>query len=185
MLLVSLFVLLAARGGQAMSARHVFGSLDDDQRLQYNGVLNDHSIATAGSWEVHGVWTLSVKGNSGKADFSAAITMERADLWFVTTPNPPADPNSLAARNAHTHHISLNDGLVAPILNGFRVSGPVTLTGNGATPPFGTSSTIQVDITGGNLVAQSNINVTFFGDAVKHFGAQPYAGVVSGIKKIE
>jgi hypothetical protein len=185
MLLVGLFILLMSRGGQALSAHDALASRDDNQQLQYNGVLNDHSIAMAGSWEVHGVWTLNVKGNSGKADFSAAVTMERADLWFVTTPNPPADPNSLAARNAHTHHISLTDGLVTALVNGFRVSGPATLTGNGATPPFGTNSTMQVDITGGDLVAQSNIAVTFFGDAVKHFGALPYAGVVSGIKKID
>src|SRR5215467_14132391 len=99
MMLVGLSILLMGRGGQALSAHDALASRDDNQQLQYNGVLNDHSIAMAGSWEVHGVWTLNLKGNSGKADFSAAVTMERADLWFVTTQNPPADPNSLAARN--------------------------------------------------------------------------------------
>jgi hypothetical protein len=111
--------------------------------------------------------------------------MERSDLWFAITPNPPADPTTLAARNAHTHHIALADGLVTALANGFRVSGPATLTGNGAAPLFGTSSTVQVDITGGALVSSSNIALSFGGDAVMHFGSNPLSGVASGLKKIE
>ena len=50
-------------------------------------------------------------------------------------------------------------------------------------PPFGTNSTLQVDVTGGDLVAYSNVTLTFGGDAAKHFGTNPVAGVVSGVKK--
>jgi hypothetical protein len=52
------------------------------------------------------------------------------------------------------------------------------LTGNGATPLFGTNSTVQIDVTGGNLVTYANLALTFTGDATKHFGDQPIAGVV-------
>jgi len=185
LLLVGAFIVLTSRGGQAQYAHEGFASRDDNHRLIYNGSIHDHSIANAGAWELHGVWTLTLKGRSNKADFSAALSMEHGDYWFLSMPNPPADPNSVMARNPHTHHISITDGLVTVITNGFRVSGPAVLTGNGATPGFGTSSTMNVDITGGNLVPESNITVTFFGDAVKHFGSEPYAGVVSGIRKVE
>ncbi len=78
----------------------------------------------------------------------------------------------------------MNDGLVTVIANGFRVSGPATVTGNGGMPPFGTSSTVQADVTGADLVTYSNIALIFGGDAEKHFGGNAIAGVVSG-KHIE
>jgi hypothetical protein len=145
----------------------------------FNGLINDHTVPAAGSWELHGVWTLDVQGESGKADFTAALTMERSDYFFV---NPGGDPSNLAVRNAHTHHVAVAAGHVTFIPNGFRVTGPATLTANGATPPFGTTSTLQVDVTGGNLVMYSNIALTFGGDAAMHFGSNPLAGVVSAMK---
>jgi hypothetical protein len=176
--LVGLLILAVGSRGQARGERD--SSDHDDDQVRFSGLINDHTTATAGSWEVHGVWKLDVKERSGTADFLAELTMERADYWFLTNPNPPADPNSLIARNAHTHHIRVTDAIVAALANGFRVSGAATLTGNGATPPFGTSSTVQLDVTGGDLVTYSNITLTFGGDAVKHFGPGPLAGVVSG-----
>ena len=157
----------------------------DSDRLLFNGLIADHTVATAGSWELHGVWTLERKARGTKADFNAALAMERGDFWFLTT-NPVPDPNSVAARNPHTHHIGLTDGTIVALTNGFRVTGiPYLVTGNGSTPPFGTNSTITIDITGGNLVTYSNIAVTFGGDAAKHFGINPLAGVVSHVKKID
>jgi hypothetical protein len=164
--LVGIFVLTAASGGQADGARGV----------HFNGLINDVTIASAGSWAIHGVWSLDLKGESGEADFTAALDMERSDLFFVT--NSTADPNLLATRNAHTHHIAIVNGTVTSIPNGFRVSGPATVTGNGSTPPFGTASTLQVDVTGGDLVAFSNVKLIFGGNAVVHFGSQPVSGVV-------
>src|ERR1700743_1270927 len=51
------------------------------KHMSFAGTLNDHTVAAAigGPWEVRGHWTLKVKGYSGKADFSAALTMERSD----------------------------------------------------------------------------------------------------------
>ena len=146
----------------------------------FNGLINDHTVPGAGSWELHGVWTVDIQGASGAADVTAALTMERSDYFFFS--NPGADPSNLAVRNAHTHHVAVTAGLVTFIANGFRVTGPATLTGNGATPPFGTNSTLQMDVTGGNLVMYSNIALTFGGDAAKHFGSEPLAGVVSAMR---
>jgi hypothetical protein len=178
--LVGSVVLLAGGRGQARTAAAATAGSADQSQMTLAGQINDHTIPTLGSWEIHGVWTLNVKGDSGKADFTAALTMERSDYWLVNSGNP----NDPAARNAHTHHVSMNDGLVTMIANGFRVSGPATVTGNGGTPPFGTSSTLQVDVTGADLVAYSNIALTFGGDAASHFGGNRIAGVVSG-KHIE
>ncbi len=177
---VGLLVLGAGSSGQAQGGRDSSADLrDNENQVTFRGVIDDHTLATAGSWEVHGVWTLHLKGDSDKADFLAELNMERSDYWFLTTPNPPANPNSLAARNPHTHHVGVTDAIVTALANGFRVSGAATVTGNGATAPFGTSSTVQVDVTGGDLVTYSNLALTFGGDAVKHFGSSPLAGVVS------
>jgi hypothetical protein len=154
--------------------------------LHFTGVINDFTTPALGSWEVHGVWSLDMVGGPDAANFSAALTMERSDLFFAATPG--ADANNLAMRNAHTHHLSLSHGTVTPIPGGFRITGPahetmVTLNG-GSTPfePDPPTSTLQIDITGGNLVAFSNITVTFGGAAVKHFGTNPFAGLVKSVK---
>jgi len=138
--------------------------------VKLSGLFNDFAPAGAsGAWEVRGEWSLKVTGDSGTADFSAALTMGL---------------NTLTARNAHTHHITLVDGVVTPLTNGFRVTGAATITGNGSyPPPFGGSSTVQIDITGGNSVAFANISLTFGGDAVAHFGSQPVNGVVRTVKQ--
>jgi hypothetical protein len=152
------------RGGQPSNGVH------------FSGVIDDHTIATAGSWEIHGEWSLDLVGASGKANFSAALNMERSDYYFLTTTG--ANPNSVAARNPHTHHIVVTGGTVTSIPDGFRVSGSALVTGNGSTAPFGSSSTVQVAVTGGDLVSPSNIKLTFGGDAVAHFGSQAFSGVV-------
>jgi hypothetical protein len=88
--------------------------------------------------------------------------------------------NPTVSRHAHTHHITVVDGKVTPIPNGFRVTGVATITGNGNFPPpdFGPNTTLQIDITGGNSVQFSNIAVTFVGDAANHFGMSAIHGVV-------
>src|ERR1700730_5761702 len=124
-------------------------------QAKLSGLFNDFTPAgVSGAWEVRGEWSLKLKGDSGTADFSAALTMGL---------------NTLTARNAHTHHITLVAGVVTPLSNGCRVSGTAIITGNGSyPPPFGGSSTVQIDITGGNTVAFSNIQLTFGGDAGAH-----------------
>jgi hypothetical protein len=174
--LVGAVTLVAGGTGLARSRSSVPERPAGPTQVTLTGEINDHTTPPLGSWEIHGVWTMNVRGNSGKADFTAALTMERSDYWLLSAANP-SDP---AARSPHTHHVSVNDGLVSVIAKGFRVSGPATVTGNGGTPPFGTSSTLQVDVTGAELVTYSNIALTFGGDALNHFGGNPIAGVVSG-----
>ena len=69
------------------------------------------------------------------------------------------------------------------IIRWLPVTGPATITGNGKfPPPFGTASTLQIDVVGGNSVAFSNVKFTFGGDAAKHFGTQPVNGVIRSAK---
>jgi len=147
-----------------------------DVRLR--GTLSDYTPASVGGpWEVRGQWSLLLRGASGVADFSAALTMGRSDLGVMV--NGGGDLNSATARNAHTHHITVNNGTLTPLANGFRVTGTANITGNGNfPPPFGGSSTLQIDVTGGNSVTLSNIKLTFGGNAATHFGTNPISGVV-------
>jgi hypothetical protein len=146
---------------------------------RFSGLIGDYTPATnpatiAGPWVVRGEWSVLVKGDSGKADFSAVLTMVRSDLGVT-------DLNSPAARNAHTHHVTLTDGTVSALVNGFEVTGIGTVTANGNPPPFGQSIPLTIDVTGGTLVTYSNVKLRFGGAAVGHFGAQPLNGVVRSI----
>jgi len=158
--------------------------------MNFLGVINDYTPAsTGGPWEVRGHWSLALKGEHGradsKADFSAAFTMERSDEGV--TENGHGDFNGVDPmdRMAHTHHITLIDGVVTTIAGGIQVTGPATITGNGSSPPpFSTDSSflLTVQITGGNVVGFSNIALVFGGDAAKHFGGLPLHGVVRSSK---
>src|SRR5579872_6763080 len=159
---------LLCTGVLVMASR--FGFSDSPEVTKISGIINDHTAVSAGSWELHGEWSLQTKGN-GKGDFSAVLTMERSDYWAMTG----GDPN---ARSAHTHHITLTDATVTPITGGFEVSGSAAITANGIAAPFGLYSPMVVDITGGDTVAQSNIKVTFQGAAAGHFGSAPLSGAV-------
>jgi hypothetical protein len=149
--------------------------------VNLSGVINDYTPANvAGPWEVRGTWSLSVRA-TGTASFSAALTMEHSDQGVLLSGG--GDLNNPAARSAHTHHLTLVNGTVTPIAGGFRVTGPATITANGKfPPPFGASSTLQIDVIGGNSVAFSNIKITLSGDAAAHFGSQPVNGVVQIVK---
>ncbi len=111
--------------------------------VKFRGVINDFTPAsTGGPWEVRGHWSLEMKGKYGrgdsKADFSAALTMERSDLGVMQ--NGGGDLNNPADRMAHTHHITLVDGEVTAITGGIQVTGPATVTANGVfPPPFGST----------------------------------------------
>lgn len=144
----------------------------------FRGIFNDYTPANvSGPWEVRGQWTLFLVGTSGTANFDAALTMGRSDLGVMQ--NGGGDLNNPADRKAHTHHITLVGGAVTLLSNGFRVTGTATITGNGNyPPPFGGNTTVQIDVTGGNTVTYSNIQLSFIGDAALHFGSQPVNGVV-------
>ncbi len=154
---------------------------------RFRGLFRDYTPANtppsvAGPWEIGGEWSLVLKGESDKVEFSAALTMVHSDLGVTN-----GDLNTPAARNAHTHHITLVDSTVEPLSNGgFRVTGTAIITANGNyPPPFGPSSNVQIDIIGGSSVPYSNIQMTLSGDAFKHFGGQPINGVVRSFKRNE
>jgi hypothetical protein len=150
----------------------------NDHGGTFAGVFNDFTPAgTTGPWELHGQWWLKIDGESGNADFSAVLTMERSDLGVTLT---GGDLNNPASRHAHTHQIIVSDATVTPLANGFWVSDPATVTGNGnfPAPDFGPNTTVQIDVIGGNTVSPLNIKLTFIGDAASHFGTQPLTGVV-------
>lgn len=151
------------------------------QQMSFSGTLNDYSpsnVSPTGPWSVAGDWSLVVKGDSGKADFSASLTMVRSDIW-VTAHGNVDDPSG---RTPHTHHVTLTDGSVTILSNGFRVSGNANLTATGNVPPFGSPIPVTIDITGGSILAFSNIKVTFGAPASGHFGTQPIEGVVNSAK---
>lgn len=147
-------------------------------QASFVGSFDDTTPSGAGSWTVRGSWSLHVIGVSGKADFTAALTMARSDYWVLTTGADASDP---ATRNAHTHHVGVENGLVSEIANGFRVTGMARVTSNGNLA-FGGMVLVQVDITGGTNVETSNVKVTFGGAAAGHFGSQPINGIVSGAR---
>jgi hypothetical protein len=127
----------------------------------------------SGAWFVSGEWSLHGHGASGKANFTASLLGVRSDLWVLQNSIDPAT----TTRMAHTHHVGLVNAEVTSIPNGFKVSGTATITANGSVATY-SNAPVEVEITGGNLVRFSNMKLTFFGDAIGHFGSQPYDGVV-------
>jgi hypothetical protein len=131
----------------------------------FAGSIHDYTAAldANGPWHIAGEWSVRLKGDSGRGDFWATLTMARAES---------------ATREHHTHHITLRDGHVTLLANGFRISGSAVITGNGNLAGF-SGSPIDVELTGGNAVPFSNLSLTFGGTAVNHFGAQALHGVVT------
>lgn len=157
----------------ALAALTVGATAQNPTPTRLCGLIHDYAATTGGPWEIEGTWCLKIHGDSSKADFSAALAMEGV-----------SDVNSAAARHAHTHHIKIENGtiLASPDGNGFLVTGDVgfvTVTGNGKAPDFEPPpSTLQVKIFGGDVVPFSNIQLTFGGGAMNHFGPLPINGVV-------
>jgi hypothetical protein len=147
---------------------------------RFGGVMNAYSPQTAtGPYEIRGPWSLKLKRNFTKADFSAALNMELSDGWVLTLNGGNFDPN---ARGAHTHHITLVDADVTPLANGFQVSGTATITVNGNPAPV-SPTPLVIAITGGSIVQFSNITLTFGLPASGHFGTAPLSGVVRRVSK--
>jgi hypothetical protein len=151
---------------------------------KFSGVINAYSPQTAtgtGPYEIRGPWSLTLRRDGTKADFSAALDMEFSDGWVLTTGKMNFDPK---ARGAHTHHITLEGADVTPIANGFRVTGPAVFTLNGGSaPPTVSPSAVVIEVTGGSEVAFSNITLTFQKPGSNHFGSAPLPGVVRSVKE--
>ena len=161
--LISL-VLLLALTALAASAHALFQA--DPLPTKMSGLLNDFSPTTtapAGPYLVTGPWTLQWQP-SGKAEFTASLTMVRPDA------------TSQATRNFHTHHLRVSDGAVTIAGNSIVMTGDVVITSNGNQVLPGSS--VQVEITGGSSLALSNMRLTFIGPAAAHFTSEPYEGVL-------
>ncbi|HXE65541.1 MAG TPA: hypothetical protein VN630_00755 [Rhodanobacteraceae bacterium] len=171
----------------------------------FSGLLNDYTPTSdsntgnpiSGSpYEMHGRWTLDLNAQRGTATFSAEMTMETSE---VANASSVFDPGSLGA---HTHHISVTDGVVhnlptdwqtmCPALKpaasgGFAVTGSMYLTANGSNPPFGNPSPVTICILGATgtgtsgtaYVQYSNLTMTIGEKAAGHFGTAPIHGVVT------
>ena len=174
----------------------------------FSGLINDYSPEnilgkTVGPWEMHGKWSLDVKGRSGLADFSAEMTMELSDHAMevaianaLAAGTPPPSFDDPETRIPHTHHISMKDAKVsypAPgvcpayakpntTTQGIMVTGPAYITGNGGPAPFSMNDTLlsnlQVCVNGGTDVPFSNVSLQFGAPASGHFGTQAVHGVV-------
>lgn len=176
----------------------------DDPPLpgHFSGLLHDYTPATAGGpYVMDGTWSLNLNEGLGAAAFSAEIAMETADF---ANPDPNHDPTKL---NAHTHHLSMADGVIHDdltdpinwmtacpkfkgVAGGFVVTGTAYVTGNGGNAPFGNPSSVTICILGGMhdlsitgpqaFVVFSNFTLTFGtgSPASTHFGTQAINGVV-------
>jgi hypothetical protein len=141
----------------------------------FAGVINDYTAVAGGTgpWEVRGPWTLDVNERTGKAEFSAAVTMELTD-FALSGANI-----GTSGRTQHTHHLTVVGGTVTSITGGFEVTGPVTITKDGGSAPMSIQgSSLVIDVTGGTLVEFSNVALTFEDGAAGHFGTTPLHGVV-------
>src|ERR1700742_2003741 len=83
-------------------------------RVHYSGLLNDYTPSAAvvkgGPYEMRGKWSLDVNQRRGTATFSAAMNMETSDYGITQSTVNKDDPTT---RGAHTHHISVTDGVVS------------------------------------------------------------------------
>jgi hypothetical protein len=159
--------------------------------VHYSGLLNDYTpsaaVVVGGPYEMRGKWSLDVDKRRGTATFSAAMNMETSDYGIVQNTVNKDDPTT---RAAHTHHIDMKDGVVSEdwttscptfspaVTDGFVVTGPAYVTGNGGPAKFGNTSTLTICVLGGSNVAFSNVTLTFGAPANTHFGKQAIHGVV-------
>lgn len=176
-------------------------SAQDHSPFTLKGTLSDYNPFAMGGYEMRGTWFLTVHGGSGRADFSAAISMEHSDLWMIDK-----NTTDTTQRDQHTHHFIMTHAMVisdpkyvqencptaqftiAATTTGFAVEGLATTTGNGGNPPFapnGEKSQLRICVTGSDKVAFSNITLMFSSgsSASKHFGTVPINGVVKSINR--
>ena len=132
----------------------------------FSGIIDDFTpvLDANGPWQVSGQWSLTLIGTSGRGNFSWAVNMVRAE-----------NPDN---RMQHTHQVTLSNGQVTLLANGFQISGNAIITGNGNLAAF-SGSPVVVQVTWGSAVPFENIALTFGGSAVMHFGDQPFHGVVT------
>jgi hypothetical protein len=166
-------LLLIAAGAAALG--------ENPKHKVFSGWLNAYTPQTSvpSPYEIRGPWSLTLKDNGTKADFTAELNMELSDGWVITQNSGNFDP---MARGAHTHHIVVCDGLVTPIANGFKVTGSAKFTKNGGPAPATIEpSAVVIEVTGGTEVEFSNISLTFLAPGSIHFGSEALPGVVQKV----
>ncbi len=148
----------------------------------FSGEINSYSpvLATTpvtGPYEIRGPWTLKLNAKTNTADFSTDLNMEESDGWCMTQNGSSFDP---AARNAHTHHITLAGGTVTSDyrrISSQRFRPPIM--GNGSISSKLSPSVLTIEVTGGTDDKFSNITVTFASPAPRIIlEPKPVAGVV-------
>ena len=163
----------------------------DPKPRHLSGIINDYTPITGGTtaWELHGPWSLMLNEETGKASFTASLTMELSVLGQNST---NVQTVNLAQ---HTHYITMKDATVTynptdcpvaalttpPYVARIEINGPASVFANGSVAPFGQYSQLQVCIAGGEdapNVPFSNITLVFQNPAAKHFGSQPIHGLV-------
>jgi hypothetical protein len=151
--LAGLLVLAIAVPGRAQSSAPT--------KLQ--GTIHDNADALGAIWVISGEWSLTMQGQSGKADFFASLAMKQ---------------NGAVPGAPHTHHISFEGATVTVLANGYSVTGIAAIAGNGNLSTPYTNSDVTIEVTGGADLL-SNVRVIFHGEqAIGHFGADPLNGVV-------
>lgn len=140
---------------------------------ELRGMIHDYLLTNGERWHVAGEWSLQLKGERSRGDFSAA---------FIGVPrdNPPVFPTSVA----HTHHVSIVRGQVAITedVNGnsvLTISGPGTFAGNGNLQSAFSGSQVEVTIRGGNAITYSNFEMIIGPPATSHYGTETFHGVVT------
>jgi len=155
---VSLAAITLAFGAQGLA--------QGQKQNKLEGTINDYVQAGGVTWQVSGTWSVQLKGDSGKGDFTASLNMVN-----------PADPSTAA----HTHFVTLTDGEVVEAANGFTLTGGADITGNGGNLAWA-DSPIEVVVWGGNTIAYANVSLAFQPPASGHFGTTPLVGVVKAGK---
>ena len=163
----------------------------DTLPVHYSGSINDHTPSAAvvkgGPYEMRGKWSLQVDERRGAGKFSAAMDMQTSDYGITQGTVNKDDPTT---RGAHTHHISMTDGVLTldwparcpqfspAVTEGFAITGTAFVTGNGAPAPFGNPSPLTVCVLGSDSVKFANVTLTIGTPASNHFGTQAIHGVV-------
>jgi hypothetical protein len=163
----------------------------DPKPRHLTGVINDYTPISGGTtaWEVSGPWSLRINDETGKASFSASITM---GLSVLGQTSANVGTTNLAQ---HTHNITMKDATVTydptdcppnalttpAYVARIKIDGTASVFANGSVAPFGQYSQLQVCIAGGKdtpYVPFSNITLVFADPAATHFGPLPIHGLV-------
>lgn len=170
-----------------LAAARPMPAQDPPPAVHLSGLINDYTPVSgvSGPWEMRGEWSLNLKGDSGKASFSANLNMTHSDYWVALNPGAADDDSATTGRHPHTHLITVSDATITTLAGGgFELSGRVNVTADGSAAPFmskcsdATPCNLTIDVVGGKVLPLSNITLTFSGPPTSHFGTQAIHGFI-------